>query len=161
MKKLFWLSDVNSEVRGQKPEVWIWDIDDKGQRILIIEQNFPAYFYLVVKEGYNTRSVTEAITARQKEFSLILKLESVRRRYFGKPVDTPRAGYVITLGTGKLYEKAKPYVLASYDEVDTEYYVTNQIVPAASRILSMFEITEEELLPAARPKAKTLADFSE
>jgi hypothetical protein len=23
MKKLFWLSDVNSEVRGQKPEVWI------------------------------------------------------------------------------------------------------------------------------------------
>ena len=32
-----------------------------------------------------------------------------------------KIGYVITLGLGKLHEKAKPYVLASYDEVDTEY----------------------------------------
>ncbi len=87
MKKLFWLLDVNAEVRKQKSEVWIWGIDDKGQRILIIEENFPAYFYLVVKHGHNTRSVTQAITARRREFPLILKLESVSRKYFGKPVD--------------------------------------------------------------------------
>jgi len=71
-----------------------------------------------------------------------------------------KIGYVITVGAGKLYEKAKPYVLASYDEVDTEYYVTNQVLPATSRILTMFNIAEEELLPSIEAKPKTLAEFS-
>ena len=72
-----------------------------------------------------------------------------------------KIGYVITTGSGRLYEKAKPYVLASYDEVDIEYYVTNQVLPAASRILNMFGITEEQLLPAAHRQPKTLAEFTE
>jgi len=88
MKKTFWLLDVNSEVREQKPEIWIWGIDDKNQRILIIEQNFTPYFYLVIKNGHDPQSVTETITTRQDEFALVLKLESLRKKYFGKPVDT-------------------------------------------------------------------------
>lgn len=70
-----------------------------------------------------------------------------------------KIGYVITVGAGKLYEKAKPYALASYDEVDTEYYVTNQVLPAASRILTMFGIAEDKLLPSAEAKPKTLKNF--
>ena len=70
-----------------------------------------------------------------------------------------KIGYVIVAGLGRLYEKAKPYVLASYDEVDLEYYVSNQVVPAASRILSMFGVTEEELLPSKTPR--TLLEFME
>ena len=70
-----------------------------------------------------------------------------------------KIGYVITVGAGKLYEKAKPYVLTMYDQVDTEYYVTHQVVPAASRILTMFDITEDKLLPSAEAKPKTLDEF--
>ncbi len=57
-----------------------------------------------------------------------------------------KIGYVIIAGPGRLYEKAKPYVLASYDEIDIEYYVTKQVVPSASRILSLFDITNDDLL---------------
>jgi DNA polymerase I len=57
-----------------------------------------------------------------------------------------KIGYVMTLGAGKLYERAKPYALASYDEADIEYCVTNQVLPAASRILVMFGITKDALL---------------
>ena len=70
-----------------------------------------------------------------------------------------KIGYVITVGAGKLYEKAKPYVFTMYDQVDTEYYVTHQVVPAASRILTMFDITEDKLLPSAEAKPKTLDEF--
>jgi hypothetical protein len=28
MKTLFWLLDVNYEVKDHKPEVWIWGIDE-------------------------------------------------------------------------------------------------------------------------------------
>jgi len=68
-----------------------------------------------------------------------------------------KVGYVITTGTGRLYERVKPYALSSYDEVDIEYYVTNQVVPAALRILSMFGVSEEDLLAPKRPQ--TLVDF--
>jgi DNA polymerase I len=63
-----------------------------------------------------------------------------------------KVGFVITIGAGKLYEKAKPYFLTTYDQVDTEYYVTNQVMPAASRILEMFGISEEKLVPSAETK---------
>jgi len=68
-----------------------------------------------------------------------------------------KIGYVIVTGSGRLYERAKPYFLASYNEVDVEYYVTNQVIPASLRILSLFNIKEEDLLP---PKSSaTLFDF--
>ncbi|MEM3766624.1 MAG: DNA polymerase domain-containing protein, partial [Candidatus Bathyarchaeia archaeon] len=59
-----------------------------------------------------------------------------------------KVGYVVVAGTGRLYERVKPYMFASYDEVDVEYYVTNQVVPAAARVLECFGITEEDLLKA-------------
>jgi len=41
--------------------------------------------------------------------------------------------------------------------VDAKYYVSKQVVPVASRVLSVFGITEDELLPWEKPK--TLFDF--
>lgn len=69
-----------------------------------------------------------------------------------------KIGYVITIGEGKLYTRAKPYMLASYDDLDVEYYVTNQAIPAASRILAMFGIKEEELYPT-KQLPTNLAEF--
>ena len=68
-----------------------------------------------------------------------------------------KVGYVITCGSGRLYERVKPHIFASYDELDIEYYITNQVIPAATRILSMLGIKEEDLLAPTKPK--TLTDF--
>jgi DNA polymerase I len=57
-----------------------------------------------------------------------------------------KVGYVAVVGAGRLYERVKPYMFASYDEIDIEYYVSKQIVPAAARVLENFGITEEQLL---------------
>jgi len=74
-----------------------------------------------------------------------------------------KVGYVVVAGTGRLYERVKPYMFASYDEVDIEYYVTNQVVPAAARVLECFGITEEQLLKAKASdkerETRRLTDF--
>jgi DNA polymerase I len=72
-----------------------------------------------------------------------------------------KVGYVILAGEGRLYDKVKPYVFAVYDEVDVEYYVSKQVVPAAVRVLGFFGVTEEELLAAAEKgkEARSLMDF--
>ncbi len=72
-----------------------------------------------------------------------------------------KVGYVILKGKGRLYSRVKPYLFADYNEVDTEYYVTNQVVPAATRILEFFGVTEQHLLSGESKveDTKSLLDF--
>jgi DNA polymerase I len=71
-----------------------------------------------------------------------------------------KVGYVVIVGTGRLYERVKPYIFASYDEVDIEYYVSKQVVPAAARVLESFGITEEQLSSKMEEKEnKKLTEF--
>ncbi|MEM3666328.1 MAG: DNA polymerase domain-containing protein [Candidatus Bathyarchaeia archaeon] len=88
MKVTFWLLDANYEVRNGIPEVWLWGIDDSGRRILIIDRNFPAYFYVVVEEGADPAKVAEEFNSSQ--YPLITRFELVERRFFGKPVKALR-----------------------------------------------------------------------
>jgi DNA polymerase I len=87
MRIVFWLLDINYEAREQRPEIWLWGIDDKQQRILIIDRNFLTYFYLVVKEGQSPESIIRNIESQKtSDFPSIAKLEPVKRKYFGKSV---------------------------------------------------------------------------
>jgi len=72
-----------------------------------------------------------------------------------------KVGYVILKGKGRLYSRVKPYQFADYSDVDTEYYVTNQVVPAAARILEFFGVTEQQLLSGETKieTTKSLTDF--
>jgi DNA polymerase I len=73
-----------------------------------------------------------------------------------------KVGFVILSGTGRLYSRVKPYFLAKYDEVDVDYYITNQVVPAAARILGFFGVTEKELTASEKKEqkeTKSLTDY--
>ncbi len=56
-----------------------------------------------------------------------------------------KVGYVVLSGKGRLYSRVKPYIFANLAEVDVDYYVTNQVLPVASRILEFFNVSEKEL----------------
>lgn len=86
MKKIFWLLDVNYEVREDKPELWIWGIDNERKRILIINRNFLSYFYLVLEEKVEPQTVTESIQFQKANYPSLVKFEAVEKRLFGKPV---------------------------------------------------------------------------
>jgi len=64
-----------------------------------------------------------------------------------------KVGYVVAKGPGRLFEKAKPYSMVSADELDLDYYLSNQIIPAALRILEVFGVREEELLGKEKPSS--------
>lgn len=57
-----------------------------------------------------------------------------------------KIGYVIVKGSGKLYERAMPYFMVDYDQIDLDYYVKKQVVPAAMRVLKVLGVKEAELL---------------
>jgi DNA polymerase elongation subunit (family B) len=53
-------------------------------------------------------------------------------------------GYVITKGEGSISQRAEPFEYA--ESYDPDYYVNNQILPAAMRILSAIGFSEEDVL---------------
>jgi DNA polymerase, archaea type len=71
-----------------------------------------------------------------------------------------KVGYIVLAGKGPLYTRVMPYMFAKQDQVDIEYYVSNQVLSAAVRILSYFNINERELeLITKKEKTKSLTDF--
>ena len=54
--------------------------------------------------------------------------------------------FIITKGKGSISEKAEPFEDVDIKDVDNDYYITHQIIPAALRVLTVLGVTEEELL---------------
>ena len=48
MKLAFWLLDINPKIEGETVELWLWGITEAGNRVLVVDRNFTAYFYAVV-----------------------------------------------------------------------------------------------------------------
>jgi DNA polymerase I len=86
MKIKFWLLDVNYEVKEDTPEIWLWGVDDSGNRVLVIDRNFLTYFYAVVEDKADVTKVVEEIEAERTQYPSVTKLEVVERKFFGKPV---------------------------------------------------------------------------
>jgi len=61
-----------------------------------------------------------------------------------------KVGYVVVKGPGRLYERAVPYFMADYDDIDVDYYVKKQVIPVALRVLKLFGVKEEDLLAGER-----------
>ncbi len=53
--------------------------------------------------------------------------------------------FVIKKGAGSISQRAEPFQDMSIEQVDTDYYINNQIVPAAMRVLSALGVSETEL----------------
>ncbi len=66
-------------------------------------------------------------------------------------------GYVITRGSGSISNRAEPVEYA--ENYDPEYYINNQIIPAAMRILNALDLSEENVLEKEEKGQKSLDSF--
>jgi DNA polymerase, archaea type len=64
-----------------------------------------------------------------------------------------KVGFIITKKPGKLFQKAEPHYKVTVEDVDYDYYVRNQIVPAAARILEILGVSEDQLLAGQAAQA--------
>ncbi len=54
--------------------------------------------------------------------------------------------FVISKKGERISDKAIPYEWAQISDIDTDYYIHHQVLPAALRVLSVFNVKEEDLL---------------
>ena len=70
-----------------------------------------------------------------------------------------KIGYVIVKGRGSISSRAYPYFMVKPEDIDVEYYIDRQIIPAALRILGYFGVTENQLKAAAAAGQRSLFEF--
>jgi len=99
VKLTFWLLDINPKVDGDKVELWLWGITESGDRVLLIEHNFTAYFYAVLHGAADATQVSQKILL--KTHASVAKTEVVQRRFFGKPVTAIKVSCKDATQTGK------------------------------------------------------------
>lgn len=64
----------------------MWGIDEDGECLLIIDKNFLAYCYVVLEESENPQEVMDRIMLQKADFPSLVKLEPVKRIFFGRPI---------------------------------------------------------------------------
>jgi DNA polymerase I len=132
VKVAFWLLDINSETRNGTAELWLWGIDDHGNRVLVVDRNFVGYFYAVVEEGFDPSKIAEQI--RKTSNASIVKLEVAPRKFFGKPVKTVKV-YCRNPDEATKLAKALRNLEGVQDcleddiRMSMQYLVTNNVVP--------------------------------
>ncbi len=59
MRLDFWLLDLNHETHEGKAAIWLWGVTHDGKRVLVIDANFQAYFYLLPKKGQDINQLKD------------------------------------------------------------------------------------------------------
>jgi DNA polymerase I len=134
VKAVFWLLDINPKIDDGKGtiELWLWGIDSSGNRVLVVDRNFIAYFYAVVTEGFDASKVAEAIKAACG--SSIVKSDVVERRFFGKPVMAVKVYCRLATEAGKLAKQLRSVegvkdCLEDDIRASMRYLIDNNVVP--------------------------------
>lgn len=97
--------------------------------------------------------IWKSLTKRPEDYDIHAPHVEVAKKLAkaGWPVGSgDRVSYVIVKGPGRLYQRAEPYSKVSLDNVDYDYYVENQVLPVAGRILSVFGVSEQEIVPGQK-----------
>ena len=150
LKLAFWLLDINPKIDGTSVELWLWGIDEKGNRVLVIERNVTAYFYAVIKGGIDPSSIAEEIMKAYS--SSIVKAEAVERRFFGKPVKAIKVCCKVATEAGKLAKALRGLegvneCLEDDIRVAMRYIIDNNIAPCEWHEV---EAEEEQNNPGVR-----------
>jgi DNA polymerase I len=77
--------DVSYEVEGNKPVILIWAIDESGRRVLLKDERFRPYFYVLPKEGTDVEKLVNKIRLLSKPKSPIINIELVEKKLIGRP----------------------------------------------------------------------------
>jgi len=149
MKIKFWLLDIAYTVEKGKPYVELWGLDDKGNRVLIIDDIFRPYFYAVPRKNTNIDILIHQIKRLSNPKSPILKIEKVERKFFGKPLTALR----LMCGNPKRVPEYRDAILKirdieSYLEADirysVRYLIDNQLIPCGWHLVEVEEISNDK-----------------
>src|SRR5437773_5501821 len=65
MQRTFWLLDLNHENYEGRSSIWLWGITHEGKRVLIIDDNYRVYFYLLPRKDQDPEELRKKLEAEK------------------------------------------------------------------------------------------------
>jgi DNA polymerase I len=91
----FQLLDVSYSIEGGRPIIELWARDSRGRRLLLLDDAFRPYFYVLPRDGEDTDRLAAELKRLSKTRSPITSVEKVNMKYFGRPVTALKVTTVI------------------------------------------------------------------
>src|SRR5207302_10613827 len=70
MPRTSWLLDLNHESYEGKSSIWLWAITHEGKRVLVIDDNYRAYFYLLPRKDQDPEELRKKLEAEKPHPSI-------------------------------------------------------------------------------------------
>src|SRR2546428_13433156 len=70
MRRTFWLLDLNHETYEGKSSLWLWDITHEGKRVLVVDNNYRAYFYLLPRKEQDLEELRKKLEVEKPHPSI-------------------------------------------------------------------------------------------
>lgn len=149
MKEIyFWLLDINYETIENKPEIHLWGIDEKGERVLLIDRRYSPYIYIIAKKDSQLENIEKEIISNKEIFKFINEIKSEEKKYFGKEIKTLKLSLTTADAAdinkiNKLVKKISQVEEVLEDDIrfSMQYIYDNEIMPSGWHIA---EVKEDE-----------------
>src|SRR2546427_12666335 len=70
MRRTFWLLDLNHETYEGKSSIWLWGITHEGKRVLVVDNNYRAYFYLLPRKEQDLEELRKTLEVEKPHPSI-------------------------------------------------------------------------------------------
>src|SRR2546428_8043765 len=130
MNREFWLLDLNSDEKEEKPQVWLWGITPEGKRIIITDSYQP-YFYILPMTGQDPDSL-RAKLEKEKPVPTVVGLSIEKKKLLSQERTVIRVATNTSEGLEKQAAKAVRFLGA-------EAYFEANLRPA-TKYLNDFQI---------------------
>lgn len=87
VKVKFFPFDITYKVIDDKPVVHLFGRTDKGNQIIVLDENFKPYFYIALKKGKNPANFIEKIEKFEKEGVKIVRADFINKNFMDKGIE--------------------------------------------------------------------------
>jgi DNA polymerase, archaea type len=88
-KLQFFVLDAKYRINNNKAEIYLFAKTISGKQIIVVDNSFDPYFYVIPKLGQDLNEKIKKITVEKNEgeISRVIKTENIQKNIYGKPVD--------------------------------------------------------------------------
>jgi len=85
----FFVLDIKYKIVNDKTEVYLFGKTTDGKHVIVLDDSFEPYFYVIPKKGQKLNSKIEKLKVEKKEgeISEVVRTENITKNYLGKEID--------------------------------------------------------------------------
>ncbi|TKJ17704.1 DNA polymerase [Candidatus Woesearchaeota archaeon B3_Woes] len=142
----FFVLDAKYKVVNDKLEVYLFGRTTEGKPLIILDDSFEPYFYVIPKKGQSLNSKIEKLRIEQKDdVHEVIRTENVKKNYLGKDVDAIKVFVRFPKDVPVIRDIIKDWeIIESINEYDI-HFIRRYLIDKGITPMMLYEIEGESV----------------